>query len=248
MIIRLTLLAILQVLQFRKLKELQLSYLQDIILRKQARLKSIIDRLSAEIRLNEVLSQSDINSPSLSKAITDLKSKRARLPSATQRNLHNSTLLSFDQATEEDLFIKNYNNGLNLHQQSQHWGKAIAGTSSSAASITSSARNSVMSVSSIGTSGVASDMLHHQKSVSKLSIPEINEEILKLHLELNDKLTPCFNSLLDDVKFISVNVEKNVNLELVKVVNKLSLIMYHWKTDVFGEFSSSCQKIWANEK
>ncbi|ODV83272.1 hypothetical protein CANARDRAFT_203478 [[Candida] arabinofermentans NRRL YB-2248] len=229
MILRLTLISMIQLLNFRKLKELQLTYLQEIILKKQSRMKSIIERLISEYKLNEVLMENNINSPSVNKALNELKLKRSKYG-----KLSDSSMIIINDNEQEDdddeLFIRNYDN-LQTGNSQNNWKTVIAGTSKSITSNKTSYSNS-----------------NYNKSISKLSLIELNSEINKIKLELNEKLIPCFNNLLNDVKFISLQIENNLNIELNKIILKLNSIINDWKNDVCGEFAISCMNIWKSDK
>ncbi|QPG75579.1 hypothetical protein FOA43_002936 [Brettanomyces nanus] len=209
MVIRLTLLVILPLLHFRKMKEVQLGYLQDIILRRQARLKDITGRVLGEERLDEVIRKGEIQSPSLSKAIANLKAKR----NAVER------LDEADNETIED--------SLSNISLPQSWNRAI---SASEDPDTTTTTNNTM-----GT---------RHKAVDKMSVSELQVEMVQLSRELNRKLIPCFDSLTKDVEYISIGVERSVNAEMKCSVKMLQEIIGNWKQQVFGEYIKSCTEVW----
>ncbi|KAG7741011.1 hypothetical protein KL923_001652 [Ogataea haglerorum] len=229
-ILRLTLVAILRLLHYRKLKELQLSHLQEIIVKKQIRLKSLIERVTSEFKLYQVLHDNSVDSPSLNRAINELKMKKQK-----RKQLDESSLIIINEQLHKDnddeSFIRDHDNNSTLDKSNQgNWKTAIAGTSSSASSNKIHARSP-----------------SSHKSVSKLTPEELGSEISTARLELSEKLTPCFTNLMLDVKFISIEVEKNVNSQLAKVIQKLYDIMNDWQSVVFIEFAHSCLKIWGND-
>ncbi|KAG7886667.1 hypothetical protein KL938_000320 [Ogataea parapolymorpha] len=229
-ILRLTLVAILHLLHYRKLKELQLSYLQEIIVKKQIRLRSLMERVTSEFKLNQVLHNNSVDSPSLNRAINELKIKKQK-----RKQLDESSLIIINEQLHKDdddeSFIRDHDNNSTLSKGNQgNWKTAIAGTSSSASS------------NKIHTRATSS-----HKSVSKLTPDELGSEMCTARLELSEKLTPCFTNLMLDVKYISLEAEKNVNHQLAKVIQRLHDIMSDWQTVVFSEFAHSCRKIWSND-
>ncbi|KAH3669076.1 hypothetical protein OGAPHI_001672 [Ogataea philodendri] len=227
-ILRQTLVAMVHLLNYRKLKELQLSYLRDIILRKQVRLKSLMERVVSESKLSQILENSVVDSPSLNKAINELKLRKQK-----QNLLSESSLIIINkqlQAEDDDeSFIRDHNQDTPINNgHAGNWKTAIAGTSSSA----SSNKIHTMSASS-------------HKSVSKLSADELASEISKIRLELNEKLIPCYTNLIEDVKFVSIDIERNINKQLGVTIQRICQVMNDWKTVVYGDFVQSCLGIWS---
>ncbi|VEU24033.1 DEKNAAC105180 [Brettanomyces naardenensis] len=219
MVIRLTLLSVLQLLHFRKLKELQLSYLQDLILRRQSRLKGITERVLAEGRLDQVIRSGEVQSPSLSRAIATLKLRRnavERLDRAASVAVNDTD----DSASFDD----------GQSSMAESWNRAISASedpdTTNDVNYSSSSRN---------------------KAIERLSVSELQSELVRLGRELNRKLIPCFDRLTDDVEYISVNVESNVNEEMRQMVSTLQRIMRDWKNEVFGEYLRSCTEVWQHD-
>jgi hypothetical protein len=163
-ILKNSLIYLIHMLHFRKLKELQLQYFQNIILRKQSKLKSLIN---------------SINSSSINNLNNDIISKSPSLKIA----IENLKLKDKNQKIQID----------NLPNESKQF---------------------------------------------------ILNQIKSLNNELNSNLIPCFNILADDVKFLSINVENNVNSEFKILLNLLLNLNENWKSNVWGEYLISCLKIW----
>lgn len=164
-ILKNSLIYLIHMLHFRKLKELQLVYFQNIILNKQKRLKNLISSIKYTSTSSNLLVS--LNSPSLNLAMQNLKLKDT---------LNNSTM----------------NN------------------------LSSESKNVIL------------------------------QNIKNLNNELNSNLIPCFNFLIDDVSFLSLNVENNVNAEFNQLIIMLFKLLENWKSNVWGEYLYSCIKIWKN--
>lgn len=158
---------LLQMLHFRKLKELQFVYFQNIIQKKQSRLKSLVNSINTQPILPALdpNSSEPISSPSLNLAIENMKLKNKS-----------------HQITVENL--------------------------------------------------------------SNESKQQILSEIKTLNNELNSNLVPCFKFLLDDVQFLSVQVEKNTKHELKHLLQMMSTLQQNWKSNVWGEYFASCLDVW----
>lgn len=194
MIVRLTMVSILQLLHFRKMKELQLSYLQDTIMKKQARLKSITERILVEKRLDQMIHSGNIESPTLNRAIDHLRGQR----SASERlDLITASMVP---DTEDEI------------------------------------NNDIQYTSSVS-----------RKAVSKMTESELQSELVKMSQELDRKLIPCFRSLTEDVEYISVNVENNVNAEMNRMVRMIGKITVDWNQQVFGEYVRSNMEVWEGD-
>lgn len=154
-------------LHFRKLKELQFVYFQNIIQKKQSRLKSLVNSINTQPILPALdpNSSEPISSPSLNLAIENMKLKNKS-----------------HQITVENL--------------------------------------------------------------SNESKQQILSEIKTLNNELNSNLVPCFKFLLDDVQFLSVQVEKNTKHELKHLLQMMSTLQQNWKSNVWGEYFASCLDVW----
>ncbi|ODQ46977.1 hypothetical protein PICMEDRAFT_16774 [Pichia membranifaciens NRRL Y-2026] len=165
---------LLQMLHFRKLKELQLVYFQNIILKKQAKLRSLlnsinVNRSNTETQKKNFINMNSSNSPSLNLAIQNMKST----------------------------------------------------SSHSAASV---------------------------NSLSDETKQLIKNEIKIMNNDLDQNLIPCFTNLLDDVNFLSTQVEKNVNLEFSSLLQLLTKILGDWNSNVWGEYLTNCLKLWESQQ
>lgn len=166
---------LLQMLHFRKLKELQLVYFQNIILKKQSKLRSLMDSINVNQSNTEnqkkpnFINIDHTNSPSLNLAIQNMKST----------SLHSAVSAS-SLSDETKQLIKN--------------------------------------------------------------------EIKNMYANLNQNLIPCFANLLDDVNFLSTQVEKNVNLEFSNLFQLLTKILDDWNSNVWGEYLTNCLKLWQNQQ
>lgn len=165
---------LLQMLHFRKLKELQLVYFQNIILKKQAKLRSLLNSINVnhsntETQKKNFINMNSSNSPSLNLAIQNMKST----------------------------------------------------SSHSAASV---------------------------NSLSDETKQLIKNEIKIMNNDLDQNLIPCFTNLLDDVNFLSTQVEKNVNLEFSSLLQLLTKILGDWNSNVWGEYLTNCLKLWESQQ
>lgn len=165
---------LLQMLHFRKLKELQLVYFQNIILKKQAKLRSLLNSINVnhsntETQKRNFININSSNSPSLNLAIQNMKST----------------------------------------------------SSHSAASV---------------------------NSLSDETKQLIKNEIKIMNNDLDQNLIPCFTNLLDDVNFLSTQVEKNVNLEFSSLLQLLTKILGDWNSNVWGEYLTNCLKLWESQQ
>lgn len=213
MIIRLTLHAISKVLEFRKLKEIQHALLENTIIKKQMRLQGIINRALSEKRIDEVLLEGSIQSPSLTRAISDLKVKRKALERLDEAGKQRSG--DDGQTSKEKDYIG--------------WRKAAL----------------AIEDPELGESGELSTGRLQTKRIEAMSERELQIELARLGSELNWKLIPCFEELSGDIKFMSIEVEANVNQELRLIVKMLHELSLDWKNDVYGSYSKKCGEIWS---
>lgn len=105
-IIKNSIIYLLQMLHFRKLKELQMVYFENIIIRKQKKLLSLIKSIKSKNNLNKNLSNIETNSPSLNIAIENMRKKDENLIKSN----HNISLEARQLIINE---IKNLNTELN---------------------------------------------------------------------------------------------------------------------------------------
>lgn len=188
LIYKLTLRGMLQLLNFRKLKELQLSYFQDIVLRKQSRMRSIIAALNSELKLQEVLHESILESPSLNRALENLRLRHSR------HDIYSSSTLDYQNLTP----VKSrYSN-----DDSQN------------------------------------------SAISKSVQDHLLEELQTTNHDLTEKYIPCLNNLRDDVHYLSIQVENNINSELNSLISKLHNIIIFWKIDFQSEFQKEKSSVW----
>ncbi|GME85833.1 unnamed protein product [[Candida] boidinii] len=188
LIYKLTLRGMLQLLNFRKLKELQLSYFQEIVLRKQSRMRSIIAALNSELKLQEVLHESVLESPSLNRALENLRLRHSR------HDLYSSSSLDYQKLTP----VKSKNS----NDDSQN------------------------------------------SEISKSVQDHLLEELQTTNHDLTEKYIPCLNNLRDDVHYLSIQVENNINSELNSLILKLHNIIIFWKIDFQSEFQKEKSSVW----
>lgn len=188
LIYKLTLRGMLQLLNFRKLKELQLSYFQEIVLRKQSRMRSIIAALNSELKLQEVLHESVLESPSLNRALENLRLRHSR------HDLYSSSSLEYQKLTP----VKSKNS--NDDSQSSEISKSVQ--------------------------------------------DHLLEELQTTNHDLTEKYIPCLNNLRDDVHYLSIQVENNINSELNSLILKLHNIIIFWKIDFQSEFQKEKSSVW----
>ena len=148
----------LQMLHFRKLKELQLIYFKNIILQKQMKLKSLIKKLNP---IDPIPINKKSSSPSINLAIS---------------NMNNQSTISISRSPEAKKLLIN--------------------------------------------------------------------EIKLLNNELNN-LLPCFKLLNNDVKFLSINVERSVNNEFTEILNLFSNVMNNWAGTEYGDYLKKCTEVWS---
>lgn len=213
MIIRLTLGAIINILRFRNMKEAQLACLENEINAKQTRLEEILSRILGEARLEEVVKNGSVSSPTITRALSNLRLKRDamnRLDEATTDNEDSS------QMTQKSM---------------ERWQKAI-----------SEAENPSISDPNSG-----SRSLGFNKPVASMTEEEMQIELGKLGSQLGSQLIPCFRELRNDVEYISVGVEHNVNCELERMVRMLALIIRSWQSGSLGKYTKRCEELWKKQ-
>lgn len=216
MIIRLTLQAISQVLEFRKLKEVQHSVLEKTIIKKQMRLEGIMNCAFSEQRINEVLREGSIKSPSLSRAISDLKVKRKALRKLDE--------VGNQQSVES-------NQGFAQKRDHSSWRKAVL----------------AIDDPELGEGGGITTGSLQKKNIESMSERELQIELARLGSELNWKLIPCFEELSEDIKYMSIEIEANVNKELWLIVKILHEVSVNWKKEIYGLYSKKCGKVWSGD-
>lgn len=220
---------IINLLQYRKLKELQLCYLKRIIVKKQTRTQRLLDIERLSQKLDIALQQGASQSPTIANAIRNLEAQPSVYQSvyfdpksyaddedSSAEGVNN--LVASDIVDDEDNYSMSDNNSINLN---------------SSALFHEYKDQRVWNMFSKVT-----------KNIQAMTPLERSLEIQANCRDLQ-KLVHCFQLLNDDVTFVSIEIEKSTLRERQYVKDRFLELLENFKM-ILCIYSRSNQIAWEN--